>query len=285
MTAALRRWLPALALLPFLAYVFAFLLEPTLEVIVGAFQDNDAHWTLDSIAGIFEPVILTSLWHSVVLSVVSAVVGAVLGAVLASVVVSLPESSLLRRWIMGMAGVFAQFGGVTLAFLFISTFASEAVLTRWADAHLGIDLYRGNWITTLPGLIVVYLYFQIPLMVIVFIPALEGMRDEWREAAVNLGATRWQYLRQVVVPVLRPAFLGSLLLLFANGFMAYATAAALIQQGNLILPMVIRSSLSSEVSLGHQHLAYAVAFEMVVVAAVVMAAYSLLLRRTSRWLS
>ncbi|UDY22907.1 ABC transporter permease [Nocardioides sp. Kera G14] len=281
----LRRWLPALALLPFLAYVFAFLLEPTIEVLVGAFQDKDGAWTFDSLGGVFDPVLLTALRHSVILAVTSAIGGAVLGAMLAAVVVSMPAHSLLRRWIMGMAGVFAQFGGVTLAFLFISTFAANGFLTRWADAQFGIDLYGGNWIATLKGLIVIYLYFQIPLMVIVFIPALEGMRQEWREAAVNLGATRWQYFVQVVVPVLRPAFLGAFLLLFANGFAAYATAAAMIQQGTLILPMAIRSSLSSEVSLGHEHLAYAVALEMVVIVALVMFAYSVLLKRTSRWLS
>ena len=77
-------------------------------------------------------------------------------------------------------------------------------------------------------------------MVIVFLPALEGLRPQWREAAVNLGATTWQYWRQVAFPLLRPAFLGSVLLLFANAFAAYATAAALVSQGSPILPLLIR---------------------------------------------
>jgi putative spermidine/putrescine transport system permease protein len=121
-------------------------------------------------------------------------------------------------------------------------------------------------------------------MVIVFLPALEGLRPQWREAAVNLGATTTQYWLRVAFPILRPAFLGSLLLLFANAFAAYATAAALISQGQLILPLLIRSALTSEVVLGQQHLAYALALEMVVVVAVVMSLYAWLLRRTSRWL-
>lgn len=190
----------------------------------------------------------------------------------------MPETSFLRRWILGLAGVFAQFGGVTLAFLFIATFGTEGFVTTTLG-HLGVTA-DSSWIFTLNGLVVVYLYFQVPLMVIVFTPAVEGLRVEWREAATNLGATRRQYLTQVAVPILRPAFLGSLLLLFTNAFAAYATAAALIAQGWLILPMGIRNSLHSEVTLGHQHLAYALALEMIVVVALAMAAYAWLMRRS-----
>jgi putative spermidine/putrescine transport system permease protein len=130
----------------------------------------------------------------------------------------------------------------------------------------------------------VYTYFQIPLMVIVFLPALQGLRPQWREAAVNLGATTRQYWTQVAVPLLTPAFLGSTLLLFANAFAAYATAAALVSQGNPITPLLIRSALTSENLLGRANLGFALALQMVVVVCLVMAAYALLLRRTSRWL-
>ena len=121
-------------------------------------------------------------------------------------------------------------------------------------------------------------------MVIVFLPALEGLRPQWREAAVNLGASTWQYWTRVAIPLLRPAFFGAMLLLFANAFAAYATAAALVSQGNPILPLLIRGALTSEVLLGQQNLAFALAFEMVVVVAVVMSLYVLLVRRTARWL-
>lgn len=87
-------------------------------------------------------------------------------------------------------------------------------------------------------------------MVIVFLPALDGLRDQWREAAVSLGATPWQYWREVGFPLLAPAFAGSALLLFANAFAAYATAAALVSQGSPIVPLLIRSALTSEVVLG-----------------------------------
>jgi putative spermidine/putrescine transport system permease protein len=151
--------------------------------------------------------------------------------------------------------------------------------------QVGVDIYSGGvWLFELPGLMLVYTYFQIPLMVIVFLPALEGLRPQWREAAVGLGATTTQYWTQVAFPLLRPAFLGSALLLFANAFAAYATAAALVSQGNPILPLFIRSALTSEILLGRANLGYALALEMIVVVAIVMTGYALLVRRTSRWL-
>nr|WP_257160093.1 ABC transporter permease subunit [Corynebacterium cystitidis] len=82
-------------------------------------------------------------------------------------------------------------------------------------------------ITGFSGVTLVYLYFQIPLMAILMLPTLSGIKRQWQEAAASLGATRWQYIRDVVVPVLWPSILRSFLLLFADAFAAYATAFAL----------------------------------------------------------
>jgi putative spermidine/putrescine transport system permease protein len=279
----LRRLAPSLALLPFLGYLVVFLVVPTVTVIVGAFQE-DGRFSMGGISALFEPVTLETLRTSVLLSAVSALIGSVFGGLLAYLVVTGRPDSLLRRFVTALSGVLAQCGGVMLAFAFIATIGAGGVLTEWLRDHADLDVYGSGWLFDLPGLILVYSYFQIPLMVIVFLPALDGIRPQWREAAVNLGASTWQYWTQVAFPLLRPAFLGATLLLFANAFAAYATAAALVSQGNPIVPLLIRSGLSSEVLLGQQNLAFALAFEMIVVVAVVMTLYGVLLRRTSRWL-
>ncbi|CAN5435493.1 ABC transporter permease subunit [soil metagenome] len=274
---------PWAGLLPFLLFLLVFLLAPTITVVVGAFQE-DGRFSLVNINELFSSTLLTVLWKSVVLSGVSAVFGAVLGAFLSYLIVTRPATSLVRRVVTAAAGVLAQFGGLSLAFAFIATLGFSGIVTKALSASLGLDVYGGGWIYALPGLILVYTYFQIPLMVIVFLPALDGVRPQWREAAVSLGASTWQYWRQVAAPLLTPAFLGALLLLFANAFAAYATAAILVSQGQPITPLFIRAALTSEVMLGRQNLAFALAFEMVVVVSIVMAAYALLLRRASRWL-
>jgi putative spermidine/putrescine transport system permease protein len=274
---------PALGLLPFLAYLAVFLLVPTVTVVAGAFQEN-GQFTTANVQALFEGTALHALWTSVVLSAATAAAGAVLGSVLAWLVAGIRTTSLVRRTVVSACGVLAQFGGVTLAFAFIATLGFSGVVTEAVRSWLGIDLFGSGWLFDLPGLILVYCFFQIPLMVIVFLPALEGLQTQWREAAVNLGATARQYWWHVGIPLLRPAFLGSALLLFANAFAAYATAAALVSQGQPITPLLIRAALTSEVVLGRADLAFALALEMIVVVALVMTAYALLLRRTSRWL-
>jgi putative spermidine/putrescine transport system permease protein len=279
----LTRLAPVLGLAPFLVYLGIFLLVPTVAVAVGAFQE-EGRFTLTNIEALFDPAPLRRLWNSVLVSGTTAVVGAVLGALLTWLIVGAPTTSLFRRVVTSMAGVLAQFGGVFLAFAFIATFGFSGVATEMLRSAFDVDIFGSGWLFDIPGLMLVYTYFQIPLMVIVFLPALEGLRPQWREAAFSLGATRWQYFWQVAVPLLRPAFLGSMLLLFANAFAAYATAAALVSQGSPILPLMIRAGLTSEVLLGRQNFSFALALLMIVVVVVVMSLYALLLRRTARWL-
>jgi putative spermidine/putrescine transport system permease protein len=257
---------------------------PTVTVAVRAFQGPGGGASLAQIRTLGDSTVLAALWRSIELSLVSAILGAVLGALLAHLILDLPATNLLRRAITAVCGVLAQFGGVTLAFAWMATLGFNGLLTNLLADAFGLSDSGSSWLYGMPGLILVYTYFQVPLMVIVFLPALEGLRPQWREAALNLGATPAQYWTRVAFPILRPAFLGSTLLLFANAFAAYATAAALVSQGSSILPLLIRAALTSEVVLGQQNLAYALALEMVVVVAVVMGLYAWLLRRTSRWL-
>lgn len=283
MSRRIRHLTPALGLVPFLGYLTIFLLIPTIVVLVGAFSEAGRP-SLTNIRALGSSDVLRTLWRSVALSGSTALIGAVLGALLAYAVVTGAPDGMLRRMVTSACGVLAQFGGVTLAFAFIATVGFSGAITQVLRDSTGFDLFGNGWLFGLPGLILVYTYFQIPLMVIVFLPTLDGMRTQWRETAESLGATTWQFWRYVAGPLLFPAFLGSMLLLFANAFAAYATAAALVSQGSPILPLFIRSALTSEILLGRQNLAYALALDMIVVVAVVMTAYALLLRRTARWL-
>jgi putative spermidine/putrescine transport system permease protein len=271
-------WLGAV---PFLGYVTVFLVLPTIIVVVGAFSGPKGP-TLSNIRAMSQDYIVTSFVNSIELSAASALLGAVLGAMLAYAVVTGRPDSTLRRVVTSASGVLAQFGGVTLAFAFIATLGGAGLITVWFQDR-GIDIGSNVWLYELPGLTLVYTYFQIPLMVLVFLPALDGIRPQWREATETLGGTGWDYWRHVAAPLLWPAFLGSTLLLFANAFSAYATVAALVSQGGIILPLQIYNAFTSETVLGQENLAKALAGGMVVVVAIVMTLYVVLQRRATRW--
>ena len=212
--------------------------------------------------------------NSLELSAISAVVGAVCGAVIAYAVASGNPDGLIRRLATAGSGVLAQFGGVTLAFAFNAAIGPTSGF-----------LTKATWYYDFPqGIALIYVYFQIPLMVLVFLPAVDGMKVQWREATENLGGSTWHFWRHVGGPLLAPAFLGATLLLFANALSAYATVQAWENQIAYVVPQQISIAITSEVGLASANEAQVLALGMVIVVAVVMVSYALLQRRTSRWL-
>ncbi|OII12594.1 ABC transporter permease [Curtobacterium sp. MCBA15_008] len=272
-----------LGLTPFAAYVLLFLAVPAVIAVGSGFFDGSGRFTVANLAAFADPSVLRAFGGSFALSAVSAVIGAVIGAVVCWALAALRPDGVVRSMIDSAASVLAQFGGVMLAFAFIATIGAQGLVTTWLVSAFHVDLNaNGAFLYTVPGLVIPYVYFQVPLMVLTFMPALEGVKTQWGEAAATLGASRLTYWRRIGLPVLAPAFWGSLLLLFANGFSSFATAAALISQGGIV-PLTIRTQLTSETIIGLQNVAGVLAFGMVVVMAVVMAGYSLLQRRAARW--
>ena len=263
-----------------------FLALPTILAIGSGLFDGDGAFTWNNFSALADPVVLKTLGDSVWLSVLTAIVGAVLGALACYAMLGLSTSGFVRTSVDSLAGTLAQFGGVMLAFAFIATIGLQGVVTVFLRQSLGIDIFsEGAWIYDLPGLILPYIYFQVPLMIITFMPALSALKPQWAEANATLGGTRGSFWLKIGIPVLAPSFLASLLLLFANAFSSYATAAALASQGSQIVPLQIRAALTSETVLGRENLAGALAFAMIVVVGIVMWAYSLIQRRAARWRS
>jgi putative spermidine/putrescine transport system permease protein len=274
-----------LALLPFFLYVGLFLILPTLIIAIGAFTTIKGEPTLDNVSRLFtDSVVVETFIKSIQLAVLTAIGGAVFGGLLAWAVVSGNPNGLLRQLVIAASGVLAQFGGVMLAFAFLATFGFNGLVTIFLRdiVHVGL-LTDASWLYSLTGLAVVYTYFQIPLMLIVFLPSLDGVRQEWYDASASLGGSSWSFWRHVGGPILAPSFLGALLLLFTNAFSAYATAAALISQGASIVTLEIAGALQSEVVPGQENFGKALALGMIVIVAFVMLLYALIQRRASRW--
>ncbi|HEY8589170.1 MAG TPA: ABC transporter permease [Naasia sp.] len=278
--------LSAVGLLPFGAYLAVFLALPTLLAIASGLVGGDGAFTLENLAALGDPVILTTFWNSTWLSLLTAAVGAVVGGLLCYAMLGFPADGRVRSVVDAASGVLAQFGGVMLAFAFIATIGLQGVVTVLLRDALGVELYaEGAWIYELPGLVLPYIYFQVPLMVITFLPAMTGLKPQWAEANLTLGGTPAGFWWRIGIPVLAPSFLASFLLLFANSFSSYATAAALSSQGSSIVPLQIRTALTSETVLGRENLAGALALGMIVVMAAVMGLYALVQRRAARWQS
>jgi putative spermidine/putrescine transport system permease protein len=274
-----------LGVLPFFIFAFLFLLYPSSTIAIRSFIDSNTHtFTFNNILDLFTtPYILRAYWLSIQISLITSLGGGIFGFLLAYAAIRGGLPRFFRSALMTFSGVASNFSGVPLAFAFIALLGPTGMLIGWMKA-LGYNPYfHGFTLFTFAGLSVVYMYFQFPLMVLIIAPAIDGLRREWLEASENLGASSFDYWRYVAFPILLPSIMGTMILLFGNSFGAFATAQALTGGQIRLVSIVIGSEISGDV-LGNPGLGYAMALGMVVVMALAIIGYTVLQRRTERWL-
>jgi putative spermidine/putrescine transport system permease protein len=285
--AAARRRTPRLgawgAVAPLLAYTAVFLGLPTWALVYESLQRTDpasgiTSFTTANLTASWQGIYLTAMWGSLKLSLISAVIAAVVG-IATTYALAQSRGRVVKQAVLTASGVLANFGGIPLAFCFIATAGTGGELTgliQHLDPSFQLD--------TFAGLVVVYPYFLIPLMVLTTLPALEGLKRQWREAAQNLGGSTWQFWRLVGAPILLPTLLGGFILCFGSAFAAYATARALTSGAVPLITTNIASVLSGNVIAGQENLGMAMSLDTIGVCAVMMAVYLPLRKRSARWL-
>jgi putative spermidine/putrescine transport system permease protein len=272
-----------LGVAPFFLFALMFLILPTMFLVVGAFQDTRGNFTLDNIVSLGHPTILSAYKISLQVSIASALGGAMVGAFLAWAISLGKLPGVIRPMVVTFSGVASNFAGIPLAFAFIATLGRTGLVTWFLINFFDFNIYAAGFnLLSFWGLVVTYMYFQIPLMVLILLPSLDGLKKEWREASETLGASRAQYWRHVGFPILWPGLLGSTLLLFANAFGAIATAYGLTGSSLNIVPILLYAQIRGDV-LHNPNLGYALALGMIVITAVSNLTYIVLRRRSERW--
>jgi putative spermidine/putrescine transport system permease protein len=270
-----------LGLVPFFLFAIAFMFLPVAYLVIGSFLDTSGAVTLGNYADLSTGVIPSAFANSIEISLVTAIAGGLFGFLLAYAVILGGLPRFLRTALMTFSGVASNFAGVPLALAFVFTLGVQGFVTVQLRS-LGLEL-PPRLLTQKVGLELVYLYFQFPLMILIIAPALDGLRREWREAAENAGASPAQYWRYVALPILTPSILGAMILLFGNSFGAQATAFQLTGGTLNIITLVISSQIRGDV-LHNPGLGYAAAMGMVVIMGISIGLYSILQRRSERWL-
>lgn len=272
-----------MGLLPFLLFALLFLIIPTSYLVVGSFRNRAGDFTLQNYADLTQELTLNAYLNSIEISLVTAVLGGIIGFLMAYAVIRGGLPGFLRGGLLTFSGVASNFAGVPLAFAFVFTIGRVGFLTVFLKDVMGIDIY-GNGFTLYSklGLEIVYLYFQFPLMVLIMAPAIDGLRQDWREASENMGASTFQFWRYVALPILTPAILGTMILLFGNSFGAQATAYALTGGQLNLVTLLIGRQMTSDV-LHNPNLGFALAMGMVAIMGVTILVYLWLQRRAERW--
>jgi putative spermidine/putrescine transport system permease protein len=271
-------------LVPFGIFSTLFLLIPTAYLAIGSLLDAQGNVTLDNYRGLSDPVTVDAYVTSIQISAVTAIAGGLFGFLVAYAVIGGGLPGRFRGGLMTFSGVASNFAGVPLAFAFIASLGRTGLMTILLIKYFDFNIYSTGFnLLSFWGLTLTYLYFQIPLMVLIMTPALDGLKREWREASAILGASSFQYWRYIALPVLWPSLLGTTLLLFANAFGAVATAYGLTGSQLNIVTILLYAQIRGDV-LHDQNLGYALAFGMILVTGLSNAGYIWLRSRSERWL-
>ena len=273
-----------LGLVPFFVFSIMFIFLPSASLFIDSFLNREGQFTFDNILGLFEPPIPASYALSLQISLATAVMGGLLGFFMAYALTVGNLPRWLRPITLTFAGVASNFAGVPLAFAFIATLGQVGFLTTLLRNVFGWNIYDSGFsLYSFLGLSLAYMYFQFPLMLLIMIPAIEGLKPAWREAAENLGASTSQYWLRVGLPILMPSLLGTMLLLFGNAFGAYATAYGLTGGQLQLITIQLGAQMRGDV-LRNPNLGYAMALGMVIIMAICIAGYIWLQRLSERWL-
>jgi len=276
-----QKWSLWLPLLPFL--IFATLLEiiPVLAVILSSLRSEEAWLTLENYRRAMTPLILRSFINTIKLSTTTAAIGVTLGALISHALINTKNKG-VRDSTMALADVATNFGGAPLAFAFIVTLGSTGVITQTLKHFFNISLYPTFRVYSIAGLTLAYLYFQLPLMVLLIQPSLLGLKKDWKEAAFTLGASNLQYWRRIALPILTPSLIGGFLLLFAHSFGAYATAWTLTGPDINLVTIQIAALIRGEVQL-EPGIADAMSVISLMIMTFCVAGYHWTSTRAARW--
>ena len=133
-----------------------------------------------------------------------------------------------------------------------------------------------------------YSYTNIPLFVLLTLPAMGILRQEWLEAAEVCAASRWQFWRFVGLPILAPFLAAGFLLIFTWSIglygIAYALGGTASSTGQLRL-ITLQIGLNLNTGVGSEERSYVLAVVLLLLATGALLSYRAVMKRALRWFS
>lgn len=226
--------------------VLAVLIFPLLTMLVLSFSPvGGSGFTLENYIEIFTQTMYTSAFrNSIIISLVSAIVALVFTTLATYGIVSVSDK--LKDKFLVLANLTSNFAGIPLAFAYIILLGSSGTLILLGQ-NLGWDWLANFNIYSVTGLVIVYIYFQLPMGITLLMPIYDALDARWREAASLLGANSFQFWKKIGLPVLTPSLLGIFAIMFANAMGAYASAEALTGTSINLLSIRIANTVSGDI--------------------------------------
>ncbi|RDI36926.1 ABC transporter permease [Falsibacillus pallidus] len=215
-----------LSLVPLISFIILFLFVPLISMMYSSlFKNGETNLSFSNYIEIFtNPYYYKSFENSIIISLSSSAIAMILALFTAYAITFFKKK--IQDRILVMANLTSNFAGIPLSFAFIVLLGNSGVFTILAK-ELNIAFLQHFNLYSWTGLILIYVYFQLPLAVMLMFPAFHGIQGQWKESASLLGASPLQFWRRIGMPILLPSIAGTSSILFANAMGAYASAYAL----------------------------------------------------------
>jgi multiple sugar transport system permease protein len=231
-------WAPYALLLPSLVFLALFFATPMVQAFALAFQDRDGTVGLASI----ERMIGDSNFRDAVGTTLALVVLVLPIQFFLAISMALVVNAKLKGQAMWLY-VFALPLGISelaAGIVWVSIFTQSGYLNTILQG-LGLIDSRIIWQSAeTPWLIILTIVIAeawraTSIIMIILVAGLQSIPAEYLEAADVYGATTWQKVRRVILPMLRPSLQVALILRAILAFQVFATVVALGGTGVTVL--------------------------------------------------
>ncbi|MBS3940163.1 MAG: ABC transporter permease subunit [Actinobacteria bacterium] len=224
--------------LPLLVVVAGLLVWPMGTLAIRSFVGDDGGFTIQRYADVLTSArYLRSFAVTSVLAVISTLL-ALLLCIPAAVYLERAGTRFARTVAVAMT-IPLSLPGIVIGFFVILVFGTTGVVPVAIQQMTGSRALQIAY--TFSGLLLGYLYFNIPRVVLVIRGAVAGTSVEAIDAARTLGASPLRVYWSVVLPSLRPAIASATALSLATAFGAFGTAATL-SRGYRVVPLDIAAA-------------------------------------------
>ncbi|MGO5095284.1 ABC transporter permease [Agathobaculum sp. LCP25S3_E8] len=230
---------------PFFILVIFFLLAPLSNMVWQSFiSPETGSLSVANYIDVFsKPIYQAAMRNSLYLTLLSTVAGLIV-----SFIAAMAAAEATRGWnskFLSILNMVSNFAGLPLAFAFIILIGNSGVLIEVLN-QFGIHALDDFNLYGKEGLLLVFVYFQIPLGTLVLLPSFQSIRKEWKESAALMKASPFRFWWNIGIPVMLPSLCDTFSMLFANALTAYATPYMMISTNYPLLPIKITSMFTGE---------------------------------------
>lgn len=242
-----EKFIASLSMIPFFILFLAFQIAPLAWIVINSFRlEDEDGFTLENYTYIFNSKFYAQSFElSLQISLTSSFFGLLIALVGSYSLYKLAPSK-ITSMILSFNTMTSNFSGVPLAFAFIILLGANGVLNLFLK-ELGLEPIFNLY--SVLGINLTYVYFQIPLAILLLYPAFNSLDANQESASELLGAKKSSYWLKIALPILAPALIGVFVILVANALGAYATIYALTSGNFNVLPIRIASLIAGDVTL------------------------------------